>query len=172
MRAGSSDQPSRNLRDARLRTALGQPLLISTLFVAVALVVPDLHAQEYAASLLSRHVLTNEGVITLAKAGFDELFIVERIRTSRAKFDTSIEGLVALKQAGLSEDVIRLIAQRDNQEYRASAKLSFYAPPANLGGTAGVPQAPEATAAQPAASRGPTVTEKHWWVFRWIRVSQ
>ena len=174
MGAGSSDRPSRNLRDGCSRPArpfFGQLFLLTTLFVPATLFVQDLHAQEYAASLISRHVLTNDGVITLAKAGFDELFIVERIRTSRAKFDTSIEGLVALKQAGLSEDVIRLIAQRDNQEYRASARLSYYAPPANLGGTAGVSQVQEAVAAQPAASRTPTITEKHWWVFRWIRVS-
>jgi hypothetical protein len=51
-------------------------------------------AQEPAAPPLSRHLLTNDSVIMLAKAGFDELFIVERIHTSRTRFDTSVEGLI------------------------------------------------------------------------------
>lgn len=140
--------------------------------IAYVLLAPGLQAQEYASALVSRHVLTNEGVITLAKAGFDELFIVERIRTSRTKFDTSIEGLVGLKQAGLSEDVIRLITQRDNQEYRAQARMSYMAPPAALAAAPShPPQAQDANQAAPAASRQPTITEKHWWVFHWIRVS-
>src|SRR5215471_21860945 len=74
-------------------------------------------AQEPGATPLSRHVLTNESIVTLAKAGFDELFIIERIRTSRTHFDTSVEGLVALKQAGLTEDVIRAIALQDLRAY-------------------------------------------------------
>jgi hypothetical protein len=71
------------------------------------------YAQDSAATALSRHILTNEGVITLAKAGFDELFIVERIKTSRVRFDTTIAGLVALKEAGISEDLIRAMATED-----------------------------------------------------------
>jgi hypothetical protein len=54
--------------------------------------------------------LTNESIVTLAKAGFDELFILQLIRSSRTNFDTSVQGLVALKQAGVSEDLIRLMA--------------------------------------------------------------
>jgi hypothetical protein len=158
---GSGRQPASGILARRILLAM---VLLPILYV------PEVRAQEYAASIASRHVLTNEGVIALAKAGFDELFIVERIRTSRVKFDVSIEGLVALKQAGLSEEVIRLIAQRDNQEYRTTARLSFYGPPAGMTLPALPPPPDQPTA--PAASRTPTITEKHWWVFRWIRVSQ
>src|SRR5215471_16447363 len=74
-------------------------------------------AQEPGATPLSRHVLTNESIVTLAKAGFDELFIIERIHTSRTHFDTSVEGMVALKQAGVSEDLIRAMALQDLHSY-------------------------------------------------------
>ena len=108
--------------------------------------------QEYTTTLLSRHVLTNEGVIQLAKAGFDELFIIERIKTSRTRFDTSVEGLVALKQAALSEDLIRTMALEDRRVY-----------PTPLA---------SAPAASAQASTAPVqvMVEKHWWGFRWKRV--
>jgi len=139
---------------------------------ACLLLVPTIWAQDYASTVVSRHVLTNEAVITLAKAGFDELFIVERIRTTRVHFDTSVEGLVNLKQAGLSEDVIRLITQRDNQDYKRETRLSYYAPPAvtDAGPQAFLPATETAPRAPPPPAV-PTVTEKRWWVFRWIRVS-
>src|SRR5260370_27159743 len=74
-------------------------------------------AQDFTVATLSRHVITNDGVITLAKAGFDELFIIERIHISRTRFDTTVEGLVALKQAGVSEDLIRVMAAHDVRAY-------------------------------------------------------
>ena len=108
--------------------------------------------QEYTTTLLSRHLLTNEGIIQLAKAGFDELFIIERIKTSRTRFDTSVEGLVALKQAALSEDLIRTMALEDRRVY-----------PTPLA---------SAPAASAQASTAPVqvMVEKHWWGFRWKRV--
>lgn len=59
---------------------------------------------------MAHQPLTNDSIVTLAKAGFDELFILQLIRSSRTNFDTSVEGLVAMKKAGVSEDLIRLMA--------------------------------------------------------------
>ena len=75
--------------------------------------------------------------------------IIERIRTSRTRFDTSVDGLVALKQAGISEDVIRIIAQQDIRNY------------------------PTPLQAAPAGSveANKVRVEKHWWGFRWIKVT-
>jgi hypothetical protein len=102
-------------------------------------------AQDFTVRVLARHPLTNEGVATLAKAGFDELFIVERINTSRTHFDTSVEGMVALKQAGVSEDLISLMAAHDVRPY------------------------PYLVDAAPAPRVEPDkpVIERHWWGFRW-----
>ena len=107
-------------------------------------------AQDFTVATLSRHVITNDGVITLAKAGFDELFIIERIHTSRTRFDTTVEGLVALKQAGVSEDLIRVMAEHDVRAY------------------------PLPVEAAPAASVEPAKVrlEPHWWGFRWVRVTR
>jgi hypothetical protein len=106
-------------------------------------------AQDLTVTPLSRHLLTNDSVIMLAKAGFDELFIIERIHTSRTRFDTSVEGLVALKQAGVSEDLIRVIALHDLHNY------------------------PTPLEAAPAGSVQPVKLsmEKHWWGYRWTRIN-
>jgi hypothetical protein len=106
------------------------------LFILFLVLLPAA-AQEH-----PRHVLTNEGVVTLAKAGFDELFIIDRIRTSRTQFDITVESLVALKQAGLSEDLIRAMALTD-------------------------PHSCPAPAAAPPAEPQPEIRiEKHWWGYR------
>jgi hypothetical protein len=109
-------------------------------------------AQDFTVATLSRHTLTNDGVITLAKAGFDELFIFERIVHSRSRFDTTVEGLVALKQAGVSEDLIRVMAARDVRLFPIPTEDAAPAPPA-----------------VPAGSR--VIVDKHWWGFHWVRVT-
>jgi hypothetical protein len=106
-------------------------------------------AQEFTVTNFSRHILTNEGVILLAKAGFDELFIVERIRTSRTRFDTSVPALIAMKEAGVSEDLIRVVALEDRRNH---------------------PNFLEGAPAGTVPSAKVTVVG-HWWVFRWVRVS-
>src|SRR5713226_4323126 len=83
------------------------------------LVLPVL-AQDLAVTALSRHILTNESVVILAKAGFDELFIVERIKTSRTRFDMSVQGLVWLKEAGVTEDLIGVMAFQDRRDRQAA----------------------------------------------------
>lgn len=78
------------------------------------LAVPVL-AQDFVATTLSRRIPTNESVVTPAKAGFDELFIVERIKASRTRFDMSVEGMVSLKGAGVTEELIGAMALQDRR---------------------------------------------------------
>ena len=80
------------------------------LLCALLLTVLLAAAQQFTVAQMKQQPLTNENVVTLAKAGFDELFILQLIRTSRTNFDTSVQGLVVLKQAGVSEDLIRMMA--------------------------------------------------------------
>ena len=119
------------------------------------LILPVL-AQEFAVTALSQHILTNDGVITLAKAGFDELFIVERIRTSRTRFDMSVEGMVSLKGAGVTEDLIDLMALQDRRNRQAALAAA----------EASQNEAVPAGAVQPTR----VMVVKHWWGFRWVRV--
>jgi hypothetical protein len=78
-------------------------------------------AQQFTVAQLAHQPLTNENVVTLAKAGFDEAFILQLVRSSRTNFDTSVEGLVTLKQAGVSEELIRLMAMPQSSPPAAPA---------------------------------------------------
>lgn len=50
--------------------------------------------------------LTNADIVKMVSAGFSEATILEAIRSNETAFDTSTDGLLALKQAGVSETVI------------------------------------------------------------------
>ena len=54
----------------------------------------------------AQEVLTNDGVIKMVKAGLAESVIIQKIRTSQKKFDTSTDGLIKLKTAGVPDKVI------------------------------------------------------------------
>jgi hypothetical protein len=90
------------------------------LSVALLMVLPAA-AQQFTVTQLKQQPLTNENVVTLAKAGFDELFILQLIRSSRTNFDVSVQGLVVLKQAGVSEDLIRMMAMPQSSPPAAPA---------------------------------------------------
>jgi hypothetical protein len=53
--------------------------------------------------------LTNEGVVVLAHAGYNERFLVELMKYKECKFDTSVEGLVYLAKQGISEKLVKAI---------------------------------------------------------------
>jgi hypothetical protein len=88
---------------------------------AVLLTLSAAPAQQFTVAQLKQQPLTNDSVVTLAKAGFDELFILQLIHSSRTNFDTSVQGLVVLKQAGVSEDLIRMMAMPQPSEPAAPA---------------------------------------------------
>jgi hypothetical protein len=58
---------------------------------------------------VGRNTLTNRGVVTLAKAGFNEEFIIDAILSSRTQFDTSVNGLAELAREGITERLIRVM---------------------------------------------------------------
>src|SRR5580692_12319156 len=95
---------------------------------AVLLTVSLAAAQQFTVAQLKQQPLTNENVVTLAKAGFDELFILQLIRSSRTNFDVSVQGLVGLKQAGVSEDLIRMMAMPQSSPPAAPAATPVKAP--------------------------------------------
>lgn len=97
---------------------------------ALLLAILPAAAQEYALAQMAHQPLTNDNVVTLAKAGFDELFILELIRHSRTNFDTSVPGLVGLKQAGVSEELIRLMAMPQASQPAAPAATATPSKPA------------------------------------------
>jgi hypothetical protein len=59
-----------------------------------------------------REILTNESIISLAKAGFKEKTIITIIRSSETAFDVSTPKLVTLKKNGVSEKIITEMVER------------------------------------------------------------
>ncbi len=53
-----------------------------------------------------RRPLTNDDVAKMVTSGFDETTIIKTIRVNEPAFDTSVEGLLALRNAGVSKNVI------------------------------------------------------------------
>jgi hypothetical protein len=56
-------------------------------------------------------VLTNASVISMAAAGLGDAIIVQKIKTSATRFDTSTDKLIALRKAGVSEKVLAAILE-------------------------------------------------------------
>lgn len=74
--------------------------------------------------------LTNDDIVQMVKANFSEETIVKAVEANGGNFDTSVPGLLALKQAGVSEKVINAVL------VVSKAKSgSGVAPPANAAGS-------------------------------------
>lgn len=58
---------------------------------------------------LHHNVLNNHDVVSLAKAGFDEEFLVNVIVSSRTHFDTSAEALAALAEQGVTQRIVEVM---------------------------------------------------------------
>jgi hypothetical protein len=54
----------------------------------------------------AQDVLTNDSVIGMVKAGLAESVIIQKIRASPQKFDTSTDGLIKLKHAGVPDTIV------------------------------------------------------------------
>jgi hypothetical protein len=60
-------------------------------------------------SAAAQKPLTNQDVVNMVQAGLSEDIVIEKIKTSKTAFDTSTDGLVALKKAGVGSDIIRVM---------------------------------------------------------------
>jgi hypothetical protein len=67
-------------------------------------------------------MLNNEGLVVLARAGYNERFLVELIQSQPGRFDTSVEGLVYLAQQGISEKIVRFIIAEQKADERRQAE--------------------------------------------------
>ena len=70
---------------------------------------------------LNQNALSNKDVLTLAKAGFNEEFIIDTIAVSRTRFDMSVNGLAELAKEGLTERLIRIMMAAGNAPPSESA---------------------------------------------------
>jgi hypothetical protein len=59
--------------------------------------------------LSADEILTNDSVIQLIKVGIEEDLIISKIRESQHTFDLSVQGMVALKEGGVSDRLMRFL---------------------------------------------------------------
>ncbi len=125
-------------------------LLRVTLPLIAALFLGGIDARATA----GQEVLTNDSVISLVKAGIPENVILAKIRSSQTKFDTSTQGLIALKQAGVSDKVLEAMATAPQLPAPVAAQSApSQAPPPPSSLPAGAMAAPpEVLAALPATA--------------------
>ena len=62
--------------------------------------------------LLAQEVMNNDAVIKLLKAGLSDDLIVNTINASPGKYDTSADGLTALRDAGANSKVISAVLMK------------------------------------------------------------
>jgi hypothetical protein len=70
---------------------------------------------------LAQEVLTNESIVSMVKAGLPEGVIVQKIRSASRKFDTSTDGLIKLKRAGVPDKVIEAMVSEPGAAPAAAA---------------------------------------------------
>jgi len=83
------------------------------LLIPVFLVAPLL-AEDSEPVKLPPQVLTNQGVVALSDAGYDEDFLIDLIQIRQVRFDITAAGLAYLAQHGLCEHVVRAMIARAN----------------------------------------------------------
>lgn len=71
---------------------------IILLFAFAVVLAPSVFAQD--------ETMTNQEVISLTKAGLNSSLIINKIKSSKTQFDLSTDSLIALKKAGVGDDVV------------------------------------------------------------------
>lgn len=68
----------------------------------------------------SLDTITNQTIIQLHKAGLSGTILKSKIESSPTSFDLSVDGLIALKKAGISDEVIQTMLTKSSQPVSAS----------------------------------------------------
>jgi hypothetical protein len=89
------------IRVTSRRTRFVRVLLVIVVSLLAVLVGPLSRTRGSA-----QDALTNDSVIGMVKAGLAESVIIQKIRASPRKFDTSTDGLIKLKAAGVPDKVV------------------------------------------------------------------
>jgi hypothetical protein len=91
-------------------------------------------------TLLAQQSLNNDAVIKLVKAGLSDDLIVSTINSQTGTYDTSTDGLIALKTAGVSDKVVNAIVTKGTTPVATPtpATVILAAPPPPLPGVTDV----------------------------------
>ena len=110
---------------------------IGVLLVTAAIAMASAIAQ-------TKKPLTNDDVLQMVKAGFDEGTIIKAFEANETAFDTSLEGLLTLKNAGVSEKIINamLAAEARKRGPSQPTPTSDGAPPPAVASQSAAPGPP------------------------------
>src|SRR5579864_8579196 len=97
-------------------------------FFALLWLLAPLGAQDAAPVKLPPQILTNQGIVALSDAGYDEDFLIDLIQSRQARFDVTADGLSYLAQHGLCEHVVRVMVARANMHDQHSVLAPVAAP--------------------------------------------
>src|SRR4051794_33838076 len=84
-------------------------------YALLSLSMLALRAEDPAPAAVPRHVLSNQGIVTLAEAGYDEDFLIDLIQCKQTRFDTTVEGLAYLAKHAISERIVRYMILSQNK---------------------------------------------------------
>jgi hypothetical protein len=77
----------------------------------------------------AQQALNNDSIIKMVKAGLSDDLIITTINASPATFDTSTDGLIALKSAGVSDKVVAAMVTKSAAPAAAAPGAAPAAPP-------------------------------------------
>src|SRR3954468_23753403 len=63
---------------------------------------------------LMLNLLSNEGIVSMAEAGYDQEFLTNLIQQKATHFDTSVEGLAYLAGHGISQTRVQFMVEHEN----------------------------------------------------------
>jgi hypothetical protein len=90
----------------------------------------------FSSALFAQETITNDSVIKMVKAGLSQDLIVTTINSSAGKYDTSANGLIALKKAGASDKVVAAVVLKASGASAAPAPVAMSPAVAPAAGTA------------------------------------
>jgi hypothetical protein len=103
-----------------LAALLGLSVWLGARSAAAQNTSPDDGPLQTSANVVKPHFIDNDAVIKMSKAGLDDAVIIQTIQTQPGHYDTAPDNLIALKTAGVSQQVIAAMQAR-------AAGLAFHA---------------------------------------------
>jgi hypothetical protein len=128
------------------------------LFTLIFLAIAGFGAEPEAMPL-PRHILTNDGLVVLARAGVGDGLLVDLIKHKRTMFDTSADALALLARHGLSEKVLRAVVEKQEEVQLRRPRLTV----SPVGQAAGELEEGEAILVQPPGPRRLFRSEPERW---------
>src|SRR3954467_9273819 len=73
-----------------------------------------------------KNIITNESIIEYRKNQFSKPLIISMINSSTCMFQLSTEAMIALKKAGVEDDIIQAMVEKSNRKVDESTAAGPY----------------------------------------------